>query len=142
MKRDQCRSGLKFRTFLIMAMLICFTTPVILAQLPARFEKSMDDYYTELVKVYKIIETEEVDVALQKIDDLKPSIEQKAKNLANLANEDPELLKILDSENFLEEFQDKPYFKELMRIMQSEVFNNKFSSNTELQSKVEERKHY
>jgi hypothetical protein len=138
MKRDQCRSGLKFRTFLIMAMLICFTTPVILAQLPARFEKSMDDYYTELVKVYKIIETEEVDVALQKIDDLKPSIEQKAKNLANLANEDPELLKILDSENFLEEFQDKPYFKELMRIMQSEAFNNKFSSNTELQSKVEE----
>ncbi len=138
MKRDQCRSGLKFRTFFIMAMLICFTTPVILAQLPARFEKSMDDYYTELVKVYKIIETEEVDVALQKIDDLKPSIEQKAKNLANLANEDPELLKILDSENFLEEFQDKPYFKELMRIMQSEGFNKKFSSNTELQSKVEE----
>jgi len=121
-----------------MVMLICLTTPVILAQLPARIEKSMDDYYTELVKVYKIIETEEVDVALQKIDDLKPSIEQKAKNLANLANEDPELLEFLDSEDFLGELQDKPYFKEIMSIMQSEAFNNKFSANSELQLKVEE----
>jgi hypothetical protein len=138
MKNDQCQSRLKLRTFLIMAMLICFTAPVILAQLPARIEKSIDDYYNEVVKVYKIIETEEVDVALQKIDDLKPSIEQKAKHLANLANEDPELLEILDSEDFLEEFQDKPYFKELMRIMQSEAFNKKFSANTKLQSKVEE----
>lgn len=138
MKRDQCQSGLKYRAFLIMVMLICFTTPVILAQLPARFEKSMDDYYTELVKVYKIIETEEVDAALQKIDDLKPSIEQKAKNLANLANEDPELLEFLDSEDFLGELQDKPYFKEIMSIMQSEAFNNKFSANSELQLKVEE----
>ena len=138
MKRDQCRSVLNFRTFLTMAMLICITTPVILAQLPARFEKSMDDYYTELVKVYKIIETEEVDVALQKIDDLKPSIEQKAKNLASLANDDSELLEFLDSEDFLVELQDKPYFKEIMSIMQSEAFSNKFSTNSELQLKVEE----
>jgi len=107
-------------------------------QLPVKVEKALEEYYSEIVKVYMIIESEDVDVALQKIDDLKPSIEQKAKNLANLANEDPELLEILDSENFLEDFQDKPYFKELMRITQSEVFNNKFRGNIELQTKVEE----
>jgi hypothetical protein len=129
---------MKFRKNLLLIMIVLLPAPVLLAQLPAKVEKALDDYYSEIVKVYLIIESEEVDVALQKIDDLKPSIEQKAKNLANLANEDPELLEILDSENFLEEFQDKPYFKELMRIMQSEAFNKKFSANTELQSKVEE----
>ena len=138
MKRGQLQSRLRFRTFLLMAMLICFPAPVILAQIPARIEKSVDDYYNEIVKVYKIIEKEEADVALQKIDDLKPSIDQKARHLASLANEDPELLEFLDSEDFLEEFQGKPYYKELMRIMQSEAFNKKFRANTELQSKVEE----
>ena len=138
MTRDHFLSIMKFWKNLLLIMIVLLPAPVLLAQLPAKVEKAIDNYYSEIVKVYLIIEAEEVDVALQKIDDLKPSIEQKAKNLANLANEDPELLKILDSENFLEEFQDKPYFKELMRIMQSEAFNKKFSANTELQSKVEE----
>ena len=138
MTRDNFPAIMIFFKNLLLIIIVLLPSPVLLAQLPVKVDKAIDDYYSEIVKVYMIIESEEVDVALQKIDDLKPSIEQKAKNLANLANEDPELLEILDSENFLEEFQDKPYFKELMRIMQSEAFNNKFSSNTELQSKVEE----
>jgi len=109
-----------------------------LSQIPANAEKALDDYYSELVKVYKIIESEEVDVALQKIDALKPSIEKKAKVLVSIANGDPELLEYLDSDNFMEEFQDKPYFKELMRIMESEAFSNKFMGSSELQSKLEE----
>jgi hypothetical protein len=119
-------------------MMVFLPAPVLLAQLPAKVDKALDEYYSEIVKVLRIVESEEVDVALRKIDDLKPSIDQKAKNLATLANEDPELLELLDSENFLEDFQDKPYFKELMRITQSEAFQKKFSASIELQSKVEE----
>ena len=138
MTRDHFLSLTKFRKNLLLIMIVFLPAPVLLAQLPAKVEKAMDDYYSEIVKVYQIIESEEVDVALHKIDDLIPSIDQKAKNLATLANEDPEILEILDSENFLENFQDNLYFKELMRIAQSEAFQKKFNANIELQSKVEE----
>jgi hypothetical protein len=124
-----------------LTMIVLLPAPVLLAQFPVKVEKALEEYYSEIVKVYMIIESEEVDVALQKIDDLIPSIEQKAKNLANLANENPELLEILeilDSETYLEDFQDKPYFKEIMRIAQSEAVINKFNASIELQSKVEE----
>ncbi len=138
MKKDSFPSVVKFLKNLLLIIIVLLPAPVLLAQMPVKVEKALDDYYSEIVKVYMIIESEEVEVALQKIDNLKPSIEQKAKNLANLANEDPELLEIIDSETFLEDFQDKPYYKELMRITQSEAFINKFSANIELQSKVEE----
>ncbi len=138
MTRDQFLSLTKFRKNLLLILMVFLPAPVLLAQLPAKVDKALDDYYSEIVKVYRIIESEEVDEALGKIDNLKPSIDQKAKNLATLANEDPELLEILDSENFLEDFQDKPYFKELMRITQSEAFQRKYSASIELQSKVEE----
>jgi hypothetical protein len=132
---------MKFLKNLLLIIIVLLPAPVLLAQLPVKVEKALEEYYSEIVKVYMIIESEDVDVALQKIDDLIPSIEQKAKNLVNLANEDPEvleILEILDSENYLEDFQDNPYFKEIMRIAQSEAFINKFSANIELQSKVEE----
>lgn len=138
MTRDQFFSLTKFRKNLLLILMVFLQAPVLLAQLPAKVDKALDDYYSEIVKVYRIIESEEVDEALRKIDNLKPSIDQKAKNLATLANEDPEILEILDSENFLEDFQDKPYFKELMRITQSEAFQKKYSASIELQSKVEE----
>ena len=138
MTRDHFLSLTKFRKNLFLIMIVFLPSPVLFAQLPANVEKALDDYYSEIVKVYQIIESEEVDVALRKIDDLIPSIDQKAKNLVTLANEDPEILEILDSENFLENSQDNPYFKELMRLAQSEVFQKKFRASIELQSKVEE----
>jgi len=138
MTKDNFPSIMKFLKTLLLIMIVLLPAPLLLAQLPVKVEKALEEYYSEIVKVYMIIESEDVDVALQKIEDLIPSIEQKAKNLANLANEDPEVLEILDSENFIEDFQEKPYFKEIMRIAQSEAFINKFSANIELQSKVEE----
>lgn len=138
MTRNHFLSIAKFRKNLLLIMMVFLPAPVLLAQLPAKVDKALDDYYSEIVKVYRIIESEEVDVALRKIDGLKPSIDQKAKILATLANKDPGLLEILDSEYFLENFQDKPYFKEILRITQGEAFQKKFSANNELQSKVEE----
>ena len=136
MKKNHFLVKLNFLMFML--AFAWFSMPVVFAQLPASFESSLDEYYTEIVKVYKIIESEDVEVPLRKIDDLKPSIEQKAKKVASSADALPDLLEYLDSDEFLQDFQSKPYFIELMRITQSEAFSAKFMGNAMLQAKVEE----
>ena len=110
----------------------------IIAQLPSGIEKAADEYYQEILKVYQYIESEEPSVALERIDDLIPAIDKKAKVLVELAEDDPEVMELLDSDDSYLLFEDKPYFKEMMRIMQSEAFINKLESNSELQDKIEE----
>jgi len=107
------------------------------AQFSPRIEKGLDEYFTEIAKVYKIIESEEVDVALRKMDDMKPTIERKARELAEIAESDPEILRILDTDDSYQLFLDKPYYKELMRIAQSENFQRKMRASSEIGLKLE-----
>ena len=138
MKKYQFPFIMIMRTSLLLTLLVIISTTCASAQIPGKAEKAIDDYFSEILKMYQIIELEEVDAALQKIDALKPSIEKKAKVLADLASEDAEILEFIDSESFMIELQDKPYFKELMRIMQNEDFGKKYRASRELQFKVEQ----
>ena len=138
MKRNHLRLELRSRIVLLALIVGWISAPQVDAQFSPKIEKAFDEYFTELAKVCQIIESEEVDVALRKMDDMKPTIERKARELVEIAESDPEILQILDADDSFELFQDKPYFKELMRIAQSENFNNKIRSSPELQLKLEE----
>lgn len=131
---------LKFNLCAILILIAYIILPShrLSAQLPNNLDKALDNYYLEIVKVYKIIEAEEIDVAIKKIDDLKPSIVQKAKIIAELIDDEPEYLEFIDSEEFDEFLLDKPYIKEIMAMMQNEAFTKKLMSSTELQTKIEE----
>jgi len=113
-------------------------SPKLLAQLPNNLEAAIDDYYSEIVKVYKIIEAEEVEVAILKIDKLVPSIEKKARKIGELINDEPEYLEFIDSEEFDEYLSKKPYIQTTMTMMQNEAFTNKLMTSNELQAKIEE----
>ena len=61
MTREHFLSFTKFRKNLLLIMMVFLPAPVLLAQLPAKVEKALDDYYSEIVKVYMIIELMDTD---------------------------------------------------------------------------------
>ena len=61
MTRDHFLSLTKFRKNLLLIMIVFLPAPVLLAQLPAKVEKALDDYYSEIAKVLQVIESEEVE---------------------------------------------------------------------------------
>jgi len=132
---------LKGDTLLLRGCIAFFTLlpfSPISAQLPSRIEKAFDEYYEEIVKVYQIAESEEPSVALDRIDNMIPDIEKRAMVLVDLAEDDPEVMEFLDSDESYLLFIDKPYMKEMMRITQNEAFMHKLETNIELQTKIEE----
>lgn len=137
MKKNHLRLQLRYRILLLALIAGWLSATQVDAQFSPRIEKGLDEYFTEIVKVYKIIESEEVDVALRKMDDMKPTIERKARELAEIAESDPEILRILDADDSFEVFQDKPYYIELMRIIQSENFQRKMRASSEIGLKLE-----
>ena len=137
MKKNHLRLQLRSRVLLLALIASWISATQVDAQFSPRIEKGLDEYYTEILKVYKIIESEEVDVALRKMDDMKPTIERKARELAEIAESDPEILRILDADDSFEVFQDKPYYIGLMRIAQSENFQRKMRASSEIGLKLE-----
>jgi hypothetical protein len=130
----------KFRYYAIIILIAITILPSqkLLAQLPNNLEAAIDDYYSEIVKVYKIIESHEIDVAINKIEELVPSIEKKARKIGELIADEPEYLEFIDSEEFDEYLSKKSYIQETMTMMQNEAFTNKLMTSNELQAKIEE----
>lgn len=121
-------------------MNILFSTFIlssIMAQVPADIQRTVDEFYTELVKIYKIIESEEVELALKKIDTLTPSLENKARKMAEQLKNHAGFVETFDSEEYQLLILEKPYYKEMMRILTSESFIDKMRSNTQIQVKLE-----
>lgn len=139
MKKMPFNTGRKFICVLTCTLgLFLLPQSSLIAQLPSGIEKAADEYYQEILKVYRYIESEEPSVAIERIDDLIPAIEKKARVLVELAEDDPEVMELLDSDDSYLLFEEKPYFKEIMRILQSEAIINKLESYSELQDKIEE----
>ena len=125
--------------FILLTILSLINVSFLRAQLSPAEEKAMDEYFTEILKVYRIIDQEDdVQTAIRKIDARLPEIDKKAKILAEKVNRNPEFDQLLESDELFEMFQHKPYFQETMELLQDESFSGKLMGSAELLKKLEE----
>jgi hypothetical protein len=138
MKKKTIPTKLKFYAIIILIAITIFPSQRLLAQLPNHLEAAINDYYSEIVKVYKLVDSEEIEVAINKIEGLVPSIEKKARIIGEIIAAEPEYLEFIDSEEFDDYLAQNPHIQEIMTMMQNEAFARKLMTSKELLAKIEE----
>ena len=131
------RNSLTRKIAFVLVVFYAGITSIAISQLPASVEKEYIQFYSDIYKALKIIDTQNENDAVVKLREAKPKLMQQAETLSAKLSKIPDLTEAED-DAFTQRMMEKEVFNDMMALLSNPAYIQKIENSPVLQREYEE----